>query len=131
MRTFLIIFILLIQYGCANDNYYYHNNKKITLVPSASFLNSSNTNKDLDYYQTNQGAIVGVTNKLIVKLKDAKYLDQILDEFNLVLDKILIKKLYLLKTTNKNLTLDISNRLSEKDYIEYAHPDFLKKIISK
>ena len=128
MKNIIIIFIVLIQYGCANDNYYYKNNQKVTITQSVSMLRS---NINIDYYQNNQGIVLGVTDRLIVKLKDNKDLEQTLNEFNLRLEKTLSKNLYLLKTINKNLTIDISNRLSEKEYIEYSHPDFIKKRISR
>ena len=128
MKNIIIIFIVIIQYGCANDNYYYKNNQKVTITATNS-ISRSNTN--IDYYQNNQGISLGVTDKLIVKLKDVKDLEQILNKFNLTLEKTLSKNLYLLKTTNKNLTIDISNRLSEKEYIEYSHPDFIKKRMSR
>ena len=120
--------MVLIQYGCASDNYYYKNNQKVTITQSVSMLRS---NINIDYYQNNQGIVLGVTDRLIVKLKDNKDLEQTLNEFNLRLEKTLSKNLYLLKTINKNLTIDISNRLSEKEYIEYSHPDFIKKRINR
>ena len=84
MKNLIIIFIVLLQYGCANDNYYYKNNQKITITPSISISrNSSN----IDYYQNNEGIVLGVTDKLIVKLIDDKNLEQILNEFNLILEK--------------------------------------------
>lgn len=124
MKNIIILFTMLIQYGCASDNYYYNNNQKITITPDNSMLRS---NTNTDYYQNNKGIVLGVTDKLIVKLKDDKDLKQILNEFTLTVEKVLSENLYLLKTANKNVTIDISNRLSEKEYIEYAHPDFIKK----
>lgn len=128
MKNIIIIFVVLIQYGYANDNYYYNNNQKVTITPNNS-ISRSNTN--IDYYQNDKGIVLGVTDKLIVKLKDDKNLEQVLNEFTLKIEKTLSKNLYLLKTTNKNLTIDISNRLSEKEYIEYSHPDFIKKRIAR
>ncbi len=128
MRNITITFILLIQYGCASDNYSYKNNQKVTITPNISMIRSIS---DIDYYQNNRGIVLGVTDKLIVKLKDDKKLEDILIEFNLILEKTLSKNLYLFKTTNKNLTIDISNRLSEKEYTEYSHPDFIKKRMSR
>ena len=51
--------------------------------------------------------VVGITNRLIVKIKN--------------------ENLYLLQTKNKYLTLITSNKLTQKEDIEYAHPDFIKK----
>lgn len=126
-KTFLFL-ILILQLGCANDNYYYKNNQKVNLTPQ-TFISRSASN--IDYYQNDKGIVLGVTDKLIVKLKDAKKLEKILSEFNLTLEKTLSKNLYLLKTSNKNLTVDISNRLSEKEDVAYSHPDFIKKIMNR
>jgi len=128
MKSIIILFIVIVQYGCANDNYYYKNNQKIDLIPISRV---SRDISKIDYYQNNQGIVLGITDKLILKLKDSTYLNSILDEFNLTLEKILSNDMYLLKTTNKNLTIDISNRLSEKKYVKYAHPDFIKKRIRR
>jgi hypothetical protein len=54
-----------------------------------------------------------------------------MDDFALLLDKQISKDLYILKTRNKKLTMGVSNRLSEKSYIKYAHPDFIKRRISR
>jgi hypothetical protein len=124
MKNFIIIFMILVSYGYTNNIYYYKDNQKITIIPIISL---SRNNLNIDYYQNDKGIKLGVTNKLIVKLEDAINLEQVLIEFKLILEKKLSKNLYLLKTANKNLTIDISNRLSEKEYIKYAHPDFIKK----
>lgn len=124
IKTITIILILFVQPGCASDNYY-RNNLKVSIKPIPSL---SKSNSRVDYYQNEHGTVLGVSNKLIVKLKDSSSLEYCLDEFNLTLEKTLGKNLYLLKSSDKNLTIDISNRLNEKDDVKYAHPDFIKKI---
>jgi len=128
MRNIIMFLIVFTQYGYTSDTYYYKNNKKVTITPDISISRSSS---NIDYYQNNQGVVLGVTDKLIVKLKDNEKLEQILNEFNLTLIKILSKNIYLLKTTNRTLTIDISNRLNETGYVKYAHPDFIKKMINR
>lgn len=127
LKTIFLTILLITQVVVADD-YYYKNNKRITLTSTSSMSkNSSN----IDYYQTEEGIIVGVTTNLIVKLKDGNNLDNYLNEFNLTLVKTLSNNLYLLRSENKSLTLDISNRLSEKDDVGYAHPDFIKQRIRR
>ncbi len=128
MKNITVIFIILIQCGCANDNYYYKNNQKVTITHDKSISRASSS---VDYYQNDKGVVLGVTNRLILKLKDSRSLQQILSEFNLTLEKTLGSNLYLLKTTNKNLTIDISNKLSKLVDVEYSHPDFIKKRMSR
>jgi len=128
MKHIIMIMIILMQFGYATDNYYYKNNHKVTLTPANTILRA---HTNLKYYKNNQGKIVGVGNKLIVKLQDEKYLEEILNEFQLKLVTTLSRNLYLLITSEQTLTIDISNRLTEKVYVEYAHPDFVKKMMSR
>lgn len=113
--------------ACASDNYYYQNNKKIYLThlttPSSTLLKN---NPDVDYHKNENGIILGVGDKIIVKIKDGVEIDNLLSQFNLSFEKMLAKNLYLLKVENKNLAIDTSNRLSEHNEVEYAQPDFLK-----
>ena len=121
----MVVFIFLLSYGYAHDNYYYKNNHKTKLSLA------SRQHPHVDYYQNTKGHVFGVTNALIIKLKDAHYLPPLLDAFGLSLEKVLGNDLYLLKTSNKDLTIDTANRLHEMPYIEYAHPDFIKHNIRR
>lgn len=125
-RLFLLLF--LYQSLMASDNYYYKNNEKVTLSPKNSILRSDAL---IDYYDTDKGITFGVTDKIIVKAKNCTDVEKYLNDFNLTIEKELGTGLYLLKVTDKSLTIDISNRLSEKDDIEYAHPDFIKKRVRR
>ena len=116
---------MLTQYGCASDTYYYQNNKKVNLIPIKPL---SRDMSHIDYYKNNNGIVLGVTDKLLVKLKDKTYLENILKEYHLIFVKKIDKNLYLLKTRDKNLTIKTSNMLIKKDFVEYAHPDFIKKL---
>jgi hypothetical protein len=80
-----------------------------------------------NYYQTSQGIILGVTNKLIIKLNNKKYLQQISNDFNITLEKELGNNIYLFTTQNNTRTLDIANKLTQEKYVTYAHPDFIKR----
>ncbi len=121
----LVVFILFLSYGYAHDNYYYKNNRKTEFHPA------SKQHSNINYYQNTKGYLFGVTDTLIIKLKDAHYLPSLLNTFDLSLDKVLGNDLYLLKTSDKNLTIDTANRLHELPYIEYAHPNFVKHNIRR
>lgn len=124
MKYFNLIFILLLSHLYANDNYYYKNHKRENLTKLSTTLR---TNSNLQYYETSEGNVVGISDGLILKLKKDDNLQKYLLEFHLSLKKVLSKKVYLLKADNKSLTLFITNRLSEKEDVEYAHPDFVQK----
>jgi len=115
----------------AQDNYFYQNNKKITLNPIPQLVRSNSllTEQEITYYTTEQGHKVGVYNKIIVKFKESDDLDPflLLSPYDVAIDKQLGVRLYLLMTPSHNAVIDIANRLTEQDFIEYAHPDFIKK----
>ncbi|MCX6077716.1 MAG: hypothetical protein NTW78_12640 [Campylobacterales bacterium] len=122
--------MVLLQYGSADDTYYYKSGQRVTIT-KVSTTGSYRGSSTIDYYKTDNGVIVGVTDKIIVKLNSDSDIKKYLDEFNATIEKELGKNLYLLKAENKRLTIDISNRLSEKNGVEYAHPDFIKKRVSR
>jgi hypothetical protein len=124
MKYLMILTFLFLQYIHAKDNNYYKNNQIIHLTP---YNTSLRINSNIDYYKNTEGVILGVTDRLIVKFKNTKHFEEISDEFNITVSKKLDKKLYLFKTINKKATIDIAKLLNEKESIEYAHPDFVKK----
>ncbi|DAB29294.1 MAG TPA: hypothetical protein CFH84_10365 [Sulfurimonas sp. UBA12504] len=127
MKNLFFIIIIFVQMACAFDNYYYQNNQKIYLTPvTTPSSNLLKNNSDIDYHQNEKGIILGVGDKIIVKIKDGVEIDYLLSHFNLSFEKMLAKNLYLLKTENKQMTIDISNRLNEHNEVEYAQPDFIK-----
>lgn len=128
MKNILFIFIVFIHYSYADGIYYYQNNQKVMLTPINTSLRSTSST---DYYKNKNGIIFGVNDTLLIKLHKSSDLENILNDFNLSLVKSLTTHLYLLKTSSKDLTIDISNKLSEKAEVFYAHPNFLKKRIKR
>ena len=128
MKKIIIICILLTQFVHATDNYFYRDGKATLLTPLVSIERNF---KNIDYYQNERGVVLGVKDTLLLKLQKKENLQNYLNEFNLTLVKTLGENLYLLKTTDKNLTINISNRLSEKEGVKYAHPDFIKKSLKR
>ncbi len=128
MKKIIIISILLTQFLNAADNYYYKNGKVAILTPLNSTMRSL---ENIDYYQNERGVVFGVKNTLLLKLEDEQNLQNYLNEFDLTVKKSLDKHLYLLQTIDKSLTIDIANRLSEKEDVAYAHPDFIKKRVRR
>jgi len=123
-----VVLTLFIQLGFASDNYYYKKNEKVTLTPNDTAFRAS---ARVNYYINENGTVLGVSDMLLLKLKRHADLKKYLNEFNLTTHKSLGKNLYLLKSSDKNLVIDIANRLNEKDDVKYAHPDFIKKAIKR
>ena len=123
MKT-IIVFMLTIQFGYSQEYYYYQEQVQVSLEAYKSTAK-------VDYYKTEKGILLGVTDRIICKITDETYLKAYMQEFNLSIEKNLSKNLYLLKVLDKNKTLDIANNLSQKEGVTYAHPDFIKKQLSR
>ncbi|MDC9728786.1 MAG: hypothetical protein PSN04_05570 [Methyloprofundus sp.] len=128
----LFIFIFNSAPALAVDAYFYQYNKKITLTPLPDLVRSNTVTSPLQsiqYYRTEEGHKVGVYNKIIVKFHMADDLDPylLLSPYDVQIEKQLGPQLYLLITPSNQLTIDLANRLSEQNFIEYAQPDFIKQ----
>jgi len=128
VKKLVIICILLTQLINAKDSYFYKNDEMVVLTPISS---ETRTFQSIDYYQNEKGILLGVKDTLFLKLQNNQNLQNYLNEFNLSMIKEMSENLYLLKTTDKSLTIDIANRLSEKEDVAYAHPDFIKKRVKR
>lgn len=128
MKQVGILLIMGVFLLYAEPCYFYKYNKKTILLPLHS---SARTEKNIDFYQNERGIVLGVSDGIIVKLKDSEGVEDLLKEFNLTLKKKLDDNLYLLKTQSKKVTIELSNRLHEKEGVEYAHPDFIKKSVRR
>ncbi len=124
MKKIFIVFIILIEIISAQDYFYYKKNHKIELIPQ-----QVQENKQFFYYKTKEGRLLGISDKILVKSNNKTLLKKYLTEYDLTLLKTLSDQLYLIKVSNKNMTLDIANELNEKEGVLYAHPDFKKSRI--
>ncbi|MEA3369984.1 MAG: hypothetical protein U9Q40_01440, partial [Campylobacterota bacterium] len=82
--------LLFSQVGCASDSYYYKNSQKVELQPKP-FRSSTK----IDYYQNSRGIVLGVSDRLILKLKNPQNLKEYLLEFDLKIERSLSENIYL------------------------------------
>ena len=127
-----LLLLLISIPSIAEDNFFYQNNEKIKLTPITPLIRSSfpdNNAQTTEYYTTEQGQKVGIYNKILVKFKPEQDIDPqlLLAPYDVSIEKSLGNLLYLLVVPTNDLTLGIANRLAEQDFIEYAHPDFIKQ----
>ena len=108
----------------SQEYYYYENGKKVQLEKRITI---SRNNSSVDYYQNNTGILLGVSDKIILKLKLHDNLEKYLKLYDLNIIKKMSKNLYLVNVKDKSLTLEIANSLSQKEDVLYAQPDFIKK----
>ena len=131
MKILFSLFFIILSLYAAEGSFYYENGKKISLKPVSSPLRTLNEKSGIDYYQTQRGIVVGVSDKLLVKLQDKSQLQALLKEFNLVMLKAYNNNIFLLQTPSKNKTITIANELHQKENVLFAHPDFLKQSMKR
>lgn len=126
-KTFLILFLLL-SFTYAADIFYCSGDQKIYLYPYDNQLRSE---PHIIYFKDEKGRSMGVADRLIVKLKDDKTIDALLLKYKLTLEKKLGQNLFVLKVSNKSLTIETANRLNEDIDVLYSQPDFIKQTINR
>ena len=130
MRHMLILLAIFLQFIFANDQYYYNNGIKHYLTPINQTVKiRSISNNSKQYFKTNNNIIVAVKDTILIKLKKSNIsIDNILERYNISLIDKLTNKIYLLKIKNFQDIFDISNLLYNDKDIQYAHPNFEKKV---
>jgi len=122
-QLLILVFLTLTLFSAEQANFYYERGKKVSLEAIPSVQRSVN---NINYYQHANGSVVGVSDKILVKFKH--FDESLLKKYSLSIKKQYSPLLYLLKNENTLSTLDISNQLFNEDSIEYAHPDFIRKV---
>lgn len=110
------------------EEYYYKNKTKMILIPEVGLSKNSS---GIKYFKNQSGVLIGVTDKIIVKFFNDNNLQYYINDLNLTIERKIFKNLYLLKVKDINKTLEVTNSLSLKKDIIYAHPDFIKSIINR
>ncbi len=127
---YITLFLLFTVYIFADMNiFYYQNNKKVYL--SVENIGLRAISKDIKYFKTSNGTSVALNKEILVKLSDGSSIDDICKQYDLILVKNIFGNLYLVEVDNMNNTLDISNKLYNDINIEYAHPNFKRKITQR
>lgn len=124
MRYFILGLVALSTIGCANT-YYYQGGKKQKLEPVEQTQRSTKTH---DYYKTQNGSQVGVSDTMLVKFYNTANLNYYIQKYNLKIVEEIMPNLFKIQVKDKSLTINIANRLYEQSDIEYAHPNFLQKV---
>lgn len=137
ISRFFLLFLITLLPATGADSYYYQKGKKIYLSPiqkqtaqaevqiAGSLTRSTTTESDnLLYYTDNDGRELGVTNRIILKLKEGVDADALFNAYHLSLHKDLKNGLYSVTTQSVDEVVDLANTLYELTDVEYAHPDF-------
>ena len=83
---------------------------------------------DALWYQVKGNGVVGVTENLIVRVKDAALIDTLAGQYGLTVKSKLMENVYLLSGTDRKRTIELCNTLGALPGVVYAEPDFLQKM---
>jgi len=120
----VVLFLGCVSLLFSGEFYYINGGKKVELIPKEDFTRSS---KNILYFEKRDGKEIAITNRLFLKLKSDKTIDNYLNSFNLKIVKEYPNHTYLLKAKSAKLAMDIANELSSKSDVIFAQPDLMKK----
>ena len=128
MNKFIFYILVSLSLPSVADqeaHYYREDGFKIVLSP---YSFTGEMDKDsADYYINSESIVVGVTDRLILKLKKGIELKIYLDAFNLELLDEIAPDTFLLRVSSRSDTLSITNQIYDTQGVEYVHPDFIKR----
>ena len=128
-KLYLILSFLLGTL-CASDDYFYQKGKKVYITPLESVqlysVSESSSKNNIRYVKTQYNKTLGYYDEIL--LKTTADIETILKNYNLNLTKKLTSTIYLVRVKDKDMILDISNRMYEDKDIQFSHPNFMKKV---
>lgn len=128
MRRFLFLFPLLLTTPLLAQEYYYNNKQKVQLTPIESNTSTPqirSSMKKIRYFETPNKQIVGVGDEIILKTQE---IQKVLARYDLTLISELSQDLYLLRVRDSSELFTLSNTLYEDSEVEFAHPNFQRKV---
>ncbi len=129
MLKAIFLFFSLCVYAFATDDFYYNGDKKIPLEKITQETNNNLREvSNATYYKTQNNMTLGVTDEIILKLKDKNMLAYLSSRYNFIVIEELFPNMYLIKAPNKDETLPMANQLHLEESVSYASPNFLKTI---
>jgi hypothetical protein len=115
--------LVLLSLSLYSSDYYFEYGKKVELTKAKDYR--SEGVGGVDYYITQYGNRVGITNELIVKCEHSNC-TEILGKYNLTNITSLSDSLFLVKLENNENIFEISQKLYLDKNITFATPNFTK-----
>lgn len=121
------LLITLSLQGCsAKTLYYYDGDEKRILTPDTAI--QQRTSESTHYFRDENGVLMGVSNRIVIKTATDLTLDTLMATYNLTLGEKLGSNMYVLITPSADMTIDVANSLTKEDGVVFAHPDFIKEV---
>jgi len=119
------VLFFLIQSGCAAaDVTLQTTGTPMVMTPTAKPDNAP----EALWYQVKGNGVVGVTEDLIVRVKDDTVLKALAAKYDLKVKRALMKGVYLLSGPDRNRTIGLCNTLTALPGVVYAEPDFIQEM---
>ncbi|MEA3383650.1 MAG: hypothetical protein U9Q20_03110 [Campylobacterota bacterium] len=119
---FLSLFISL---SFSSDIFYYNGDEKVYLHESTNELRT--INKNIKFYLTSRGSTLGITDKILIKIKTNEDINDIINDYNITLVKKVLENTYLIKVKENSQTLEVANEIYLDKRVNISYPDFLRK----
>jgi len=126
MRKFMVLF------GCLSmvwggEFYYMNGGKRVELTPVESDTISPRNSQNILHFKDVNGRDIAIANRLLLKLKECKNLDEYLKKYGMKIVKEYPNNTYLLETVSPKSAMDTANALSQEPDVVYAQPDLIRK----
>ena len=121
MRKFLLFLLPLLLFS--QEFYYYKGGKKRALTPiERGKLRSYDTTL---YFRDKIGIKLGVTNKLLVKLKESVLIVDVEDRYRVRFVRKVTPKILMFEAESPMECINVANKMVENKDAVFAHPDFI------
>ncbi len=84
-------------------------------------------NSGIEYYKTQNGQKVGITDEILVKCKSGIDCNALLAKFNLTDISNVTETILLVKIKEYDDIFSVCRELFESEKVEFAHPNFIKQ----
>jgi len=118
----IILFLPIILFS--SSFYYYSGEKKIFLSP----IGTTKKMQGIEVFKTTDGKEIKIDNKILVKLKYAQDLKVVQESFKLEFLEKLTDTLVVFKARSSKEAINISAKIKEQNWCDFAQPNFYTEI---
>lgn len=109
-----------------SSEYYYDYGKKVNLTKVLKKREKSSS--EVEYYARENGKIIGVTKKIIVKCVDNDSCLKTINKYDVLSVSKLTDSLFLVKLSKDKNVFECSQKLHNDENVQYAIPNFVRKL---
>lgn len=127
MRLFVWICIISLTQIFAEQFYYGTKNKKISLTPIQTSQPQTQNGKKIQYFQTNTGVSVGISDEIMIMIQDKSRLLELQKIYHFSIKESLDEITFVI-TANNTDTINLANTLHTQSGVILSHPNFIRTL---